>query len=218
MAIVLLTVAMPLTFFVSCFREKNEIVEIVFDPQTSYTLKETNVNTLISDSGITQYKILAATWLMFGKASEPYQFFPDGIYLEKFDTLFNVEAIIKADTAYYYERRKLWELNGNVDMSNLDGVRFQTAQIFMNQQEEVFPFYSDAFFLITEGESSRSGYGFKANRNMSSYRLFHQSAVLPLESKPRTTNPASDTSYLPAVMSPVLTLQETQSGHSENSD
>ncbi|MDR0572923.1 MAG: LPS export ABC transporter periplasmic protein LptC [Tannerella sp.] len=183
MAILLLATAMPLFFFVSCIREKKDVVEIVFDPQTSYTLKETNVESLISDSGVTRYKIITATWLMFGKASEPYWYFPDGAYLEKFDTTFNIEASIKADTAYFYERRKLWELNGHVDISNLKGERFQTSQLFWDQNKETI--YSDSFIRISKGESINTGIGFRSNQDMSIYEIYNSSADIPVDMQRR---------------------------------
>ncbi|MDR2915416.1 MAG: LPS export ABC transporter periplasmic protein LptC [Tannerella sp.] len=183
MAILLLTIAMPLSFFASCIREKKDTVEVIFDPQTSHTLKETNVETLISDSGVTKYKLIAATWLMFGKASEPYWYFPDGVYLEKFDTMFNVEASIKADTAYYYERRKLWELNGHVDISNLKGERFQTSQLFWDQNKETI--YSDSFIHISKGENINTGIGFRSNQDMSIYEIYNSSADIPVDMQRR---------------------------------
>ena len=191
MAIVLLTVVMPLSFLFSCFGEKQEMVEVVFDPQTSYTLKETNVNSLISDSGITRYRFITDTWLIFGKASEPYWFFPDGIYIEKFDTLFNIELSIKADTAYNYQRRKLWEAKGNVDIINHEGKRFQTEQLFWNEQDKDFPFYTDLFITITDGDNISMGYGFKANQDLSLAEIHNASGEYAVEMQRRTD--ASDT-------------------------
>ena len=185
MAIVLLTIVMPLTFLISCMREKKDLVEVVFDPQTSYTLKETNVKTLISDSGITRYKLETATWLIFGRAVEPYWHFPDGAYLEKFDTTFNVEASIEADTAYHYERRKLWELKGNVDISNLKGERFQTSQLFWDQDKKTI--YSDSFIRITKGETVSTGFGFLSNEDMSEYKIFRARADIPVDAQRSTT-------------------------------
>ncbi len=183
MAILLVVIAMPLSFLASCMREKKEMIEVDFDPQTSYTLKETNVNMLISDSGVTKYKAKAATWLMFGKASEPYWYFPDGVYLEKFDTMLNVEASIKADTAYYYERRKLWELNGHVDISNLKGERFQTSQLFWDNNKETI--YSDSFIRISKGETVNTGIGFRSNQDMSIYEIYNSSADIPIDMQRR---------------------------------
>jgi LPS export ABC transporter protein LptC len=181
-AIVLIATAMPFSFFASCSGEKEETVEITFDPQTSYTLKETNVETLISDSGLTRGKVIADTWLIFGKASEVYWYFPDGIYVEKFDTSFHIETSIKADTAYYFLRRNLWQLDGNVDISNVDGVRFETSQLFWDRNKEIF--YSDSFIKITEGENVNTGIGFTSNHNMSEYKIFHSTGDFTIETHP----------------------------------
>lgn len=183
-AIAFITVAMSFPFFVSCDGKKNEIVELTFDPQTSYTLKRTNVETLISDSGITRYKMTADTWLIFGKASEPYWYFPNGVYLEKFDTAFHIEASIKADTAHYYQRRNLWQLDGNVDISNIEGKRFETSQLFWDRNQGII--YSDSFIKITDGEEVQTGIGFKSNQDLSEHRIFHTTADFSVEMRQAT--------------------------------
>jgi LPS export ABC transporter protein LptC len=169
--------------FMSCNTDKKEQIEIAFNPDSTYTLKETNVNTLVSDSGITRYKVIAQTWLIFGQAKEPYWFFPDSIYLEKFDTVFNIEASIKADTAYYYERRKLWKLEGHVDISNFKGERFQTSQMFWDQNSSSI--YSDMYIRITrdKDEFVNEGIGFRSNQDMSIYQIFHPTAEIPFDMK-----------------------------------
>jgi LPS export ABC transporter protein LptC len=184
-AIALIAVVMPFYFLASCGGEKKEMVEIVFDPQTSYTLKETNVETFIlSDSSV--IRVTTATWLMFGKASEPYWYFPDGVYLEKFDTAFHIETSIKADTAHYFQRRNLWQLDGNVDVSNMDGVRFETSQLFCDQNKEIF--YSDSFIKITKGEDINTGIGFQSNRDMSVYKIFTSTADFSVDMRRRTND------------------------------
>lgn len=52
-----------------------------------------------------RYKIITAEWLIYSHRNPPFWAFEKGIYLEKFDSLFHVDASIKADTAYYYEPR-----------------------------------------------------------------------------------------------------------------
>jgi LPS export ABC transporter protein LptC len=196
---------MLLPFLSSCIKEKKEIVDIVFDPQTSYTLKEKNVESLVSDSGVTRYKIITDTWLVFGKAAEPYWYFPDGVYLEKFDTLFNVEASIKADTAYYFERRKIWELDGNVDVSNLDGNRFQTPQLFWDQNKETI--YSDSFIKITKGENINTGYGFHSNQDMSVYEIYRSGGKFEVEMNSEDTT-ANSTAPSPVTVADSVTVAE----------
>ncbi len=170
---------MPFYFLASCAGEKKEIVEVMFDPETSYTMKETNIEMFISDSGITRYKIITDTWLVFGKASEPYWYFPDAAYIEKFDTVFNVELSARADTARFYQRRGLWQLDGNVDISNAEGVRFETSQLFMDQNKEIC--YSDSFIVVTKGEKVNTGIGFWSNIDMSEYDIFNSTADLTFE-------------------------------------
>ncbi|MDR1160902.1 MAG: LPS export ABC transporter periplasmic protein LptC, partial [Tannerellaceae bacterium] len=41
-------VVMLLLLSASCSKEKKEVVEVVFDPETSYTMRSTEVTTLIS--------------------------------------------------------------------------------------------------------------------------------------------------------------------------
>ena len=61
------------------------------------------VTTLISDSGVTRYRVNTEEWLIFDKKKPSYWAFEKGIYLEQFDSLFHIDASIKADTAYYYD-------------------------------------------------------------------------------------------------------------------
>ncbi len=92
-AILLAGIAMPfLCAMISCNREKKEVVDIEFNQDSTYTMKATEVITLVSDSGITRYKVVTKEWLMFSEAQEPYWLFPKKVHLEKFDSLFHVEA------------------------------------------------------------------------------------------------------------------------------
>jgi len=200
----LLAVAMPLSFLISCKKNKNDLVDVFFDPQTSYTHKTTNVHSLVSDSGITRYRIMTATRLKFGKASEPYWYFPDGIYLEIFDTLLHVEASVKADTAYNYERRKIWEAKGNVDITNFEGKRFQTQQVFWDQQNKTV--YSDSLIIITEGEKITTGIGFRSNEDFSKYQILTPAGKIPVELQRQATDsiPPPDSSSIETVPAPVI--------------
>jgi hypothetical protein len=97
-------------FFVSC-KDKNEnLVAFEYDPEVVPTMITERATQLISDSGVTRYKLVADRWLVFDKAKEPYSYFPEGIYLERFTPDFNIEATVEADTAWYYSVKGLWRL------------------------------------------------------------------------------------------------------------
>ncbi len=181
-------VVMLLLFTVACSKEVKEVVDATYDPEKSYTMKATQVNTLISDSGITRYRIEAAEWVVFGKAKEPYWYFPEGIYVEKFDTLFHSEASIKADTAYYFDKKGLWHLIGNVEVESLQGEQFDTSELFWDQKKEKV--YSDKYIRIQQKEQIITGVGFESNQNMTRYKIFNSQGEFPVEDTPKS---ASDT-------------------------
>ena len=61
------------------------------------------VNTLISDSGVIKYKIVAERWDVNTVKNPPRWTFEKGIFMEQFDEQFHVEGYIYADTAWYYD-------------------------------------------------------------------------------------------------------------------
>lgn len=184
-------VVMLLLFLVtlfSCYQEVKEVVEVSSDPEKSYTMKATQVNTLISDSGITRYRVKAKEWLVFGNAKEPHSYFPEGIYVEKFDTTFHTEASIKADTAYYFDKKGLWRLIGNVEVESLQGERFNTSELFWDQKAEKV--YSDKYIRIQQKEQIITGVGFESNQNMTRYRIFNSQGEFPVEEEVTPSAPA----------------------------
>lgn len=178
-------VVMLLLFSASCSKENNEVVDVEFDPERTYTMKATEVTSLISDSGITRYSVKAKEWLMFGKAAEPYWYFPEGIYVEKFDTVFQTEASIKADTAYYFDKKGLWKLIGNVEVENLQGENFQTSLLFWDQKKELV--YSDKYIRIEQTDKIITGIGFESNADMTKYKIFNSTGIFPVKEMPADT-------------------------------
>lgn len=179
------TVIVMLQFLLatSCNNEKKDLVEVAFDPETTYTMKAVDVASLISDSGITRYRINAKEWLVFDKAKEPFWYFPEGIYVEKFDTLFNTEASIKADTAYYHTKQDLWHLIGNVEVESLKGEHFETSELFWNKKTEKV--YSDKYIrIIKQQDKIITGYGFESNQSMTNYRIFKSAGEFPVSENP----------------------------------
>jgi LPS export ABC transporter protein LptC len=180
-AILFGAIAMFLFTSVSCSREKKELVDIVFDKEQSYTMRATDVSTLISDSGVTRYKMVTAEWLFFEEAAEPYWFFPEKVHVEKFDTLFQVEASIDADTAYFFTKKKLWKLISHVEVKNLQGEQFETSLLYWDQNLEKI--YSDQYIRITKGELINTGIGFESNQRLTKYQIFKPSAEIPYQQK-----------------------------------
>lgn len=177
-----MVVVMLLLFTASCSKEKAEVVVVEFDPENTYTMKATEITTLISDSGITRYRLNAKEWLMFEKAAEPYWLFPEGVYVETFDSLFHTETSVKADTAYYFSKKGLWKLIGNVEVESLKGERFETSLLFWDQKEEKV--YSDQFIRIEQADKVITGIGFESNQSMTQYQIFDSQGIFPVSETP----------------------------------
>ena len=179
-------VVMLLLFMASCGKENKEVVEVTFDPENTYTLRTTDVSSLISDSGITRYRMNAKEWLVFGKAKEPYSYFPQGVYVEKFDSLFNVEASVKADTAYYWDKKGLYKLIGHVSILSQEGKKLDTSILYFDQKEDQI--YTDEYFELEEGDKIITGIGFKSNQNMTKYKVFNSQGTFPVSDTARDTS------------------------------
>ena len=138
-----------------------------------------SVTTLISDSGVTRYRIESPQWLVFDKTEPPYQEFPQGIYLEQFDEDLSVQASLKADYAYYNETEQQWTLRGNVHALNRKGEQFDTPELKWNQQAHRV--YSDTSIHITRETSIIEGVGFESNEEMSKYTILNPTGVFPIK-------------------------------------
>jgi LPS export ABC transporter protein LptC len=179
---IFVVVVMLLLFTASCGSDVKEVVNDKFDPETSFTMRTTDATHLISDSGITRYRATAKMWLMYEKAKEPYQYFPEGVYVEKFDTLFQIEANFKADTAYNYRKKQLWKFIGNVKVNSLEGKKFETSLLYLDEVKERV--YSDQYIRIEEADKIVTGIGFESNLDMTQYKIFNSTGIFPIKDTP----------------------------------
>lgn len=168
--ITIVLIAVVMLFLYSACSNTEDLIDIKYDPETTPSMNTDSVTMLISDSGITRYKLVSDNWQVFDKAKEPYWYFPEGIYIERFDSIFQVEAKIKADTAWSFTEKKLWRLKGHVDIRNMEGEMFLSDELFWDQQSKSV--YSDKFIEVKRGDTELKGYGFESNQEMTEYRIF----------------------------------------------
>ena len=89
-----------LLLFPSCGGKKKAVGEAITERDSLPIMSTAGISTLISDSGVTRYRMNAEEWQVFDRKKPSYWAFEKGVYLEQFDSVFHVEASIKADTAY----------------------------------------------------------------------------------------------------------------------
>lgn len=187
------------TLLCGCGQEQKRYVPNAVDGMTTPTMSTTDVSTLISDSGYTRYHLTAPVWLMFEDAEEPFWRFPGGLELQQFDLEMQPSANVVCDSAIYYSRKRVWQLDGNVVMVNTEADSFLTQQLFWDQNSRKI--YSDSFIHIVRTDRIIEGYGFESDQGMRYYSVQNPTAILPVERKAKadtTDSVTADTVMTPA--------------------
>ena len=168
---------------ISCSTNSDKAAKIsaIGDRAKSPRLHATEITTVISDSGITRYRISAPCWDIYDRALKPYWEFPKGIHLERFDQTLKVDANIHSQYAKFNENEQLWELKGKVRAINLQGELFETEQLFWNQRLEKF--YCDTLIKITQATRIITGIGFESNQTMTKYLIKRPQGIFPVNDK-----------------------------------
>lgn len=156
-----------LLLFSSCEGRKKALGDAITERDSLPVMATYGVISLVSDSGVMRYRINTEEWLVYDRKKPSYWAFEKGVYLEQFDSLLHVDASIKADTAYYYDKEKLWKLMGHVDIKNLKGEHFTTELLYWNQATQKV--YSDKFIRIEQPDRIITGHGFDSNQQMTVY-------------------------------------------------
>lgn len=175
-------------FTVACKEEKKVDVANI-DATHMPMMRTVNVNTLISDSGVVQYRIVSPLWLVYEQCDTPYWAFPKGLYLQKYDHFFNVISTVACDSARYYKNQKLWKLDGNVEMTQVPKELFQTQQLFWDQRAHTL--HTDSFIHIENATHVLEGEGFRSNEKLTNYRIIRPTGIFPVENgaeSPATQN------------------------------
>jgi len=163
----ILMVVVLLFFMFACNSEGTDKIAAVVDRSKLPMQHAIDITTMISDSGVTRYRITTPQWDIFDQASQPYWNFPKGIHFEKFDLNLKVDADIHSKYARFNENEQLWELRGQVKAMNLQGELFETEQLFWDQRMERF--YSDSIVKITQKTMIINAIGFESNQTMTKY-------------------------------------------------
>lgn len=168
-----------LFFITSCGGNDTEVMKTTPKREKLPVLKAANITTIISDSGITRFRITTPEWLVYDKVKEPYWDFPKGIDFERFDEQYNIDANMKSDRARYLQGKLLWEFNDNVVATNIKGEIFETDQLFWDDAKDKF--YSDKKIKITQKKRIIMGIGFESNASLTHYIIRQTKGIIPIE-------------------------------------
>ncbi len=175
----ILTALMVFILLLAACREERKVdVAAGLNPEKMATMTTKNISTLISDSGVIQYKIVAPLWQVFDEADTPYWHFPKGLFLQKYDPYFQVVATVAADSAKFFKNELLWRLEGHVEMTKVPKDLFLSERVFWDQRHGRI--YSDTFIHIENATHVLEGTGFISNENLTEYRILNPEGIFPV--------------------------------------
>ena len=155
--------------YCSCSEVQEHTAPAINERDSVSMMTSYGVNTLISDSGVIKYKIVTERWDVNTVRRPSRWTFEKGIFLEQFDEKFHVEGYINADTAWYYDQQKLWELRGRVHIRNVNGLIFDSEELFWDGIRHEF--YSNKFSKVVTPERTMQGTRFRSDEHMMHYEV-----------------------------------------------
>jgi len=163
--------------FCACEGEQEHLADAINDEDSIAMMRSRGISTLISDSGVLRYKLIAEEWDIYTNTVEPTWKFYKGMLMERFDESFHVDLYVQADTAYLHEQRT-WELRGRVNIRNVQGTVFRTEELFWDMQEHEM--WSHKFIRIVTPERELQGTEFHSNEQMTNYSVTNSAGAFPV--------------------------------------
>ena len=159
-----------LLLLLSACQERREHTAPAVNPRDSVSMMVSyGVNTLVSDSGVMKYRIVAECWEVNQVRNPSRWIFEKGLFLEQFDEKFHVEAYVQCDTAYYFDQQKLWELRGRVRIRTVDGLRFSSEELYWDQAKHEL--YSNVYSRLVTPDREMEGTYFRSDERMMHYTI-----------------------------------------------
>lgn len=176
-------------FMMSCTEKVEHLAPAVNDKDSVSIMTSYGVNTLISDSGVIKYRIVTERWDV-NQIRKPSRWtFIKGLFMEQFDEQFRMQAYIQADTAWYYDQIKLWELRGRVRIRNANGLRFMSDELFWDGLKHEI--YSNKYSKVITPERTMEGTYFWSDEKMSKYTITNSSGSFVKQEDSTETSPVT---------------------------
>ena len=158
--------------------------------ETMMTEYSENLSVVMSQNGRRSYHFVTPLLEGYSQAREPYREFRKGVKITTYqnDSLSEVDAVLTANYAIYYENRKLWEAKGNVVVVKSDGKNLYTQQLFWNQQTKKIYSNVDSKIVQNDGRDVFIGEGFESDEEFKDWRFRRMKGRMEVEVKPNESD------------------------------
>ena len=168
----------------SCSSSVENTATLEVERDSAAVMKSYNVTTLVSDSGITRFRVVTPEWLVYDKKTKPTWEFPQGLHLEQFDLELDVHSEVDAKKAIYYTELEEWVLSDSVYAINVDGEKFESEVLYVHQKEDRI--FTDKFVKITQEDKIITGIGMESNQRLTKYTVLKPQGIIPLDEEEKT--------------------------------
>lgn len=162
--------------FFACSADQEHIAEAINKNDSLPFSSSRGISTLISDSGVIRYKLIAETWEMYSTTNPPTWKFLHGFFMERFDENMHTDLFVQADTAYLH-KEVLWELRGRVIVKNVQGTLFLTQELFWDRSSHRM--WNHMPMDIYSPGHELHGTEFRSNEKMTDYFVMNSAGNFP---------------------------------------
>lgn len=140
---------------ISCESNFKEVQKINFSEFVPSGEAE-NLNLKYTDSGRIKSVLISPKMLDYATVEFPFISFPDGIDLTMYDQ-FGKRTFVKSQKAINYKSNQIIDLIGNVTITNEQGQKMVTQQLYFDQKNEWF--FTDQKYSFTSPTGNLNGEG-----------------------------------------------------------
>lgn len=158
----------------------DEIEQLIIENEDMPVSTSKNITLLLSDSGNIKIEMTAPLVERFLEEGEPpYDLLSEGMMVEFFDSLGNVEANVKCNHAVHYPEKELLILTKNVVVYNIDGDVLNSEYLVWNAKTKKIT--SNDFVKITTGDEIIYGDGFEADQDFTNYQIRNIKGIISVD-------------------------------------
>jgi hypothetical protein len=179
----------------SCSDVKEHTADAINPEDSVAMMTSYGVNTLISDSGVIKYRIVAERWEVNTLRQPSRWEFMKGIFFEQFDEQFHIQAYVQADTAWYFDQLNLWKLRGRVSIRTSNDAVYTGEELYWDGRNHEL--YSNTYSRLVTPERTVEGTCFRSDEAMTHYRVSNSQGSFLAEDFDDDVEPADTTTTTP---------------------
>lgn len=160
-----------IVFMLSLSSCENEMakIKVVAKSEEPPKIVADDLEVLFSDSTVIRSMLQTPKLIWHEEGKDPYQEFPDGVKIVKYDSRMSIVSSITAQYAKYFLNDEKWEAKNNVVAVNQKGDTLKTEYMVWDNKKGKIS--SDQFVKIVQKDQIYTGIGFESNLDFSSYHI-----------------------------------------------